>query len=184
MSGSLEIDGVSLRGAPTWRLARWDTSKEYVEGIQKLSSTKAVDVIALRTDEATDEAAELFFIEVTDFVGHHIESKRQWAGLDLAVEVAQKVRDTLAGLCSEHRQDPERRLAPFAAAAVDRHRRLWVLLLAFFDLHRLKEEVDVNTITLGLKRALSWLPNCRVRLVTTQKELEPLGLSAKRSRPR
>jgi hypothetical protein len=74
-----------------WRVLKWDRHPAYVGGIHKLQGTKAVDFVGMHQSRP-------WFIEVTDFRGHRIETKQQLDSGQLVDEVVCKVRDTLAGL--------------------------------------------------------------------------------------
>lgn len=98
---------------PSWEVAKYDDHDVHRKGIGALNGdiiceecagatvcascgkklgqgSKAVDVLGSRE-------GRLYFIEVKDFRGHRIENRKRLRD-DLAVEVALKVRDTLAGL--------------------------------------------------------------------------------------
>ena len=90
-----------------WIVEKYDDHHGYRQGIERLKDraqldvggrvhalelgTKAVDFVGLW-------ANEVHFIEVKDFRGHRIENKQRIRDGDLAVEVAVKVRDTIAGI--------------------------------------------------------------------------------------
>lgn len=76
---------------PSWDVVKYDDHSVYHEGIKCLQGTKAVDILGER-------GGDLYFIEIKDFRGHRIENRARLRDGDLAVEVALKVRDTLAGL--------------------------------------------------------------------------------------
>src|SRR4051794_8602213 len=61
--------------------------------------TKAVDVVALHLH------AGLLLLEVKDFRGYRIQNKPRLKSGEIAVEVALKIRDTVAGLIGAARQD-------------------------------------------------------------------------------
>jgi hypothetical protein len=71
-----------------------------------LEGTKAVDVLAIKNNM-------LFIIEASDLTGHRIENRRHVTKGGLAVETAQKVRDTIAVLYGAHRND-DRNLKDFS----------------------------------------------------------------------
>ena len=108
----------------TWQDAvKWDDSKGYRNGIGRLLDTKAVDILC-RTK------GKCCFIEVKDFRGHRIENKGRLGSGALQVEVAQKVRDTLAGLLGASRtSDDPASWEPYARALVSRDEVYVVLWL-------------------------------------------------------
>jgi hypothetical protein len=84
--------------------------------------TKAVDFVGLW-------ANEIHFIEVKDFRGHRIENKPRVRDGDLAVEVAVKVRDTIAGIvgaCQRPEGAPWRAFVEALARRGRPHVCLWL----------------------------------------------------------
>lgn len=83
--------GIELRflGAT---VVRWDAHAAFLRGLQRLTTTKAVDFALLAPDE------RVVLIELKDFRAHRVENRRRLTGGELAREVADKVRDTLAGM--------------------------------------------------------------------------------------
>ena len=85
-------------------VVRWDESIEYRHGIQRVQGelddhregTKAADFIAVRD-------GALWMFEVKDFRNRLADWQERRR--TLALEVALKVRDTLAGVVALHRQD-------------------------------------------------------------------------------
>lgn len=82
---------------------KWDDSTAYRSGVGRLRGTKAVDILCRRQ-------GSLWFIEVKDFREYRIENKKKLEDGELMFEVAQKVRDTIAGLAIAMRshEEPER----------------------------------------------------------------------------
>ena len=78
----------------SWHVIKYDDHRDYQDKIKRLDGTKALDFVAVhRTKPET-----LYLIEVKDFRGSRIENKARLSNGELAVEVGQKVRDTLAGI--------------------------------------------------------------------------------------
>lgn len=84
--------GVEIEISSAKSVVKWDGHAAFRQGIGKLSGTKAVD-IAVRTDDD-----RVVLMELKDFRGHAIENRPRLKSGDLALEVAVKVRDTLAGI--------------------------------------------------------------------------------------
>ena len=106
-------------------------------------------------------ARSLFLIEVKDFRGHRIENKKRFMHGELAVEVAQKVRDTLAGIVGvsgEGRTDCAT-WKPFLDAAVGRPVRVVLWLEQDAPPGKAKGIVDQvnNTLKQHLEQNLRWL---------------------------
>lgn len=74
------------------RVVRWDSHAAYRGGLHKLPPTKAVDFVVHLVED------RVALLEVKDFRGHRIENRNRLASDRLPAEVAEKVRDTLAGL--------------------------------------------------------------------------------------
>ena len=119
--------------ADTWQVLKWDDDPLFRGRIHRLngplteegqgipSGTKAVDLVALH------RALGLHFIEIKDFRGHAAENKHRHER-ELPLEIALKVRDTIAGLIGANRDaKTDGRVMPFAAALVDRRIPLRVI---------------------------------------------------------
>ena len=84
--------GLRFQFDARWQDAvKWDDTPAYRNGIGRLPGTKAVDILCR-------SSGGCWLIEVKDFRGHRIENKGRLDNEELQQEVAQKVRDTLAGL--------------------------------------------------------------------------------------
>ncbi|HEW97262.1 MAG: hypothetical protein DRR16_19105 [Candidatus Parabeggiatoa sp. nov. 3] len=79
-----------------WRVIKYDECRFQQQKALKCQNTKAVDILAL-------SETELFMIEAKDFRGDRIANKRRINSAELAIEFAQKVRDTIASLYGAHR---------------------------------------------------------------------------------
>jgi hypothetical protein len=133
-----------------WRVMKWDRHPAYAGGIQKLPGTKAVDFVGIRHSVP-------WFIEVTDFREHRIETKHQFMTGQLVDEVACKVRDTLAGLvwsCGRLPHD-ERLLAQLAGALVNRNEKVPVVVWLEGD--RVPDPAQRSTLKREIERRLAWL---------------------------
>ncbi len=73
------------------RAVKWDDSPAYRAGVHRLQKTLAVDIVA------DVEGVGGVYLEVKDFRAARGENEKRKSE-DLALEVAQKVRDTLAGM--------------------------------------------------------------------------------------
>ncbi len=90
---AIDVEYLRFEFPSNWSVVKWDDEAAYRNGIQKLTGTKAVDLIA-RCERVS------YFIEVKDFRGTHDLANRLRGGL--LDEVACKVRDTLAGVIGAH----------------------------------------------------------------------------------
>ena len=90
---SVEIsEGAIVLSVEGERFLKWDDHPAFIQGIRRLGDTKAVDVCV----EVDGEGA--VFIEMKDFRAAAIQNTPRLTSGELAQEVANKVRDTLAGL--------------------------------------------------------------------------------------
>jgi len=136
-----------------WTVRKYDGHRDYREKIERLQDTKAVDFVGLLNRDT------LYWIEVKDFRGHRIESKPRLANGDLMIEVAQKVRDSIAGVVGAHRNSSEPGLwKPFARALVSRRKRVKVLLW-------LEEDAPPGPQTRHLNRAQVLAGQLKTRMV-------------------
>lgn len=107
----------------SWSVQEYDGHGDYLEKIQKLSGSKAVDIVGLVCQGAC------FFIEIKDFRNYRIQNKKRIADGELAEEVAMKVRDSVGGLIGAHRMSSDPSVwEPFARALASRSRQLKVAL--------------------------------------------------------
>lgn len=96
MAVTIDEENLRFRFDNRWAVIKYDDHRDYVERIRQLPETKAVDFVAVLDERF------LYFIEVKDFRGHRIENRDRVLGDGLAIEVAQKVRDTIAGIVAAH----------------------------------------------------------------------------------
>lgn len=94
-----------------WHVLRYDNEDEQADGrktghpfyrerVSRLKGTKAVDVVGTHGGETA------YLVEVKDFRGFRAQNRRRITTNELATEIAQKVRDTLAGLVAAKRNHP------------------------------------------------------------------------------
>jgi len=76
---------------PAWDAVKWDDDPSYRRGIRQADG-KAVDIIA------TLERRSVCLFEIKDPRGHTVEYRDRVSNEELAQIVADKVRDTIAGL--------------------------------------------------------------------------------------
>ena len=107
----------------SWKVLKWDGHSAFAGGLGKVQHTKAVDFLGLHIDLP-------WFIEVKDFRSHRIENKKRLTSGELAEEVADKVRDTLAGMAWACNRKPldEGDLAGFLRPLVNRQSKVPVVL--------------------------------------------------------
>lgn len=96
-------DKLLFRFPDDWIAEKYDRHDGFAARKCKIDGTKRVDILALSQDE-------LWMIEVKDFRNHAIENKHRMdtdSNDPLHVEVAQKVRDTIAFLFAAYRAGDE-----------------------------------------------------------------------------
>jgi hypothetical protein len=144
-----------------WHVVCYDEVRgDYYRKMRKLEGSKALDFVALCS--SAGQGKRLWLIEATDYRARRLPKMR-----DLALEVAQKTRDSVAGIAGFHRTSSRPAdWEPLAKALLEKSRPVYVLLwLEQSGLaHRKKQFVD--TLTKEIKRLLAWL-GARV-LVTSQ----------------
>ncbi len=170
---TVEIDEARLRFAfdADWRVLKWDRHPAYAEGIQRLPGTKAVDFVGLHQSKP-------WFIEVTDFRGHRIETKHQVTSGQLVDEVVCKVRDTLAGLvyACGRTPDHEHILSQLVFPLVNRSEKVPVVVWMEGD--RLPDAAERSNLKHAIERRLRWLNSKVLVTCRTLAENDPLpGLS-------
>ena len=109
MSAELDVDGRTFVFDGDWSVTKYD---EWAFHRNQMNATgaKAVDIVAL-------DAEDVYLIEVKDYT--HPETERVPIA-DLPLTVAQKARDTLAGLVAAQRRASRQEEASFAAGALRR----------------------------------------------------------------
>lgn len=158
----LVVDGIQFDFERSWRVAKWDDSPWYRDGIQRLQGeidgrqegTKAVDLLGLRGEVP-------YLIEVKDFRGFTIENKRRQVH-ELPVEIGLKARDTIAGVSGlVSLGNPPELPAHWLQAVRDQGRAVHVVAWiaedpprpAQADYQRTRAEIRLA----GLKQKLAWL---------------------------
>ncbi|MHC5538328.1 hypothetical protein ACYOEI_08875 [Singulisphaera rosea] len=137
-----------------WLAVKYDEHPDYRGRIRNLPETKAVDFAAIGSGNA------LFLIEVKDFRGHRIENRDRLRDDDLAIEVAQKVRDTIAGIIAAHHRGNVADWERFAQRLLSTDPPVRVLLWLEEDIHAGplgRSENRASVLVDRLKRHLRWL---------------------------
>ncbi len=141
---------------------QYDVEKDYVDKIQKeLKGTKAIDFLGIFNKNT------LVLMEVKNFRGHRIENKPRLENGDnpLEVEVALKIRDTLAGIVgaarnSTHKKEIWRKYFHFIS---NFEKRIECVLWLEEDLDsrpshivEKRKKAQGGTLTQQLKKRLTW----------------------------
>jgi len=162
MPTSLDVEKQRFAFGETWQLAfKYDATAFYREGPERLKgelegasqATRAMDVVALHP------ASGLLLLEAKDFRGHRIENKARITDGEVAVEVALKVRDTVAGLLGAARK----RVSSFPAETIFSFlkcgKEVTVVLWLEDDVQRddARAKQQLSTLNGLLKAKLAWL---------------------------
>ena len=154
-----------------WAVVKYDEHRDYRERLQKLAGSKAVDFVGIRGDEA-------FLIEVKDFRGHRIANKQRLTSGELAAEVGQKVRDTIAGLVGAYRTSCEPdSWRPFARAISCRQRVLKIIVWLEDDMAKNAQcwSQQASVLQNLVKQQTFWI-TARVLVVNGRAGSAPPGL--------
>jgi ATP-dependent helicase YprA (DUF1998 family) len=145
---------------PTWDAVKWDEDPAYVRGLRRHDG-KAVDIVA------TAGRRSLHLFEVKDPRGHWPEYRDRNSVEELAQIVADKVRDTLAGLLFCRDRHPCDHLLVHLKTLFDRDEKVSVIFwLESFQLDR----PLATTLKGRIEHKLQWLkPN----VVVTSRALWP-----------
>jgi hypothetical protein len=136
-----------------WIILRYEDETAYRTRIGELSGTKALDFVGKHN-------GDLFLIEVKDFRGYRIENQPRFTSGELAVEIGQKVRDTVAGIVGAYRTSDSQKWAEFAKPLVDLLKNVRVVVWVEYDLpphFAARGKVRASVETNVFKRKLSWL---------------------------
>jgi hypothetical protein len=159
--------------SPPWNARKWDAEPAYRHGVGRLRDSKAADFVA-------EQASCLLVMEVKDFRHHRIENKLRLKDNELAIEVAQKVRDTIAGLVgAQHRSQDGDSWISFVAAATDPKRPIHAVLWLEQDAPP-KSSAGAraqahNALQQELKRQLRWLTT-RVLVASIDRPLSGISV--------
>ncbi len=138
-----------------WKVFKFDDHPYYRDRMEKLDGTKAIDFLGIFDDQ-------LFLIEVKDFRGHTPENRGRLLKGELPIEIAQKVRDSLACIVGAYRNPSHTGYwHPYAKLLCNPDKRVKVVVWLETDpppshprsRQRLGASVSMN----AFKRKLTWL---------------------------
>lgn len=158
----LDIEKQRFEFGNSWALAfKYDDTNFYRQGPERLKgdvdgvsqSTRAVDVIALH------QAIGILLLEAKDFRGHRIANKKRVTSGEIAVEVALKVRDTIAGLVRADQKTVDEFDSAAVSTALMHPKVITVVLWLEDDLQHDPQlaKQQLNTLNQLLKKRLAWL---------------------------
>lgn len=138
-----------------WNVLKLDEDAGYRSGIEKVDETKAVDFAGMY------DKGDLFLIEVKDFRKYRIPNKQRLSSGELAIEVAQKVRDSLACIIGCHRtNDASAVWTEMAKILMDRKKEIKVVIWLEHDLPSHSQSRNKAIAGIGtdvFKKRLFWL---------------------------
>ena len=132
---------------------QFDKHRDY-QNAKKLDGTKGVDFLGICRDE-------LYLIEVKDFRGYRIQNKPRLSNGELAIEVGQKIKDTIACIVGAYRtsSNPDQ-WQPFIPLLLNQQRKIRIILWLEQDAlpqHTHGEGFASNVLGNELKRRLKWM---------------------------
>lgn len=151
------VEGVlAFEFGHNWVVEKLDEHAAYRDRIQKLHGTKAVDFFGVYGGD------ELYFVEVKDFRGHRIENKERLQDGKLAIELGEKVRDSIACIVGVHRtaNSMEEVWKRYASLLCNKQKALKVRLWLEYDLpnhSNQKRKALASVSTHVFKSKLTWL---------------------------
>jgi hypothetical protein len=169
MSARIDEGKLRFEFESQWRVARYDGDESvapahafYQNQVSRLPGTKAVDFVGILVGEGG------YLIEVKDFRDYRIKNKKRLANGELAIEVAQKVRDTVAGLVGAVRNETNPSILTEAGLLLFKKTEgvrivLWLEDDAAVNPKAWAEEL--NTLTTRIQSYLRWLTS-RVLVVS------------------
>jgi hypothetical protein len=175
MSQVFDEDHLRFEFDEAWTVVKYDEPGGYYrEKVKALEGTKAVDFVALYV-----ASRHLFWIEVKDFRGYRIQNKSRQTDGELAREVAQKVRDSIAGVVGAFQlsSSPET-WQPFVNCMRRREPSMKVLLWLEDDQPPPGKPPRRETTRVQaqmLERQLRWLTT-KVSISSLNNGAQPLGL--------
>lgn len=147
--GSLEFDFDD-----SWNVFKFDEHPYYRDQMEKLDETKATDLLGIFDDQ-------LFLIEVKDFRGHRIENRDRILKGELCIEIAQKVRDSLACIVGAYRNSHDsEHWKPFAKLLCNPEKRVKVVVWLETDSPshlRQRQRFGASVSMNRFKQKLKWL---------------------------
>ena len=159
MSTPIDEGAVRFTFGDEWEVEKYDETGVYRTGLGKLDGSKAVDMVGIHAGR------DIYLIELKDMRTYRIENKGR-VGEPLALEVAQKVRDTLAGVSGAARKGLLGIWKPVARKIPEGKSCVKVVLSLDQDrapspFAEQKGKADLLVLTRKLEQKCAWL-DCRV----------------------
>lgn len=164
MPKPLKVEDQLFTFGDEWAIAfKYDDSDFYRTKVQKhLPQTKAVDVLGVRPKQG------LLLLEAKDFRGYRIANKKRLVNGELAIELAAKVKDTVAGVLGAFRAG-EKSFESIGKHVVLTEKLIVVLWLEDDTSQNLSEwKMRLDTINQKIKECLAWLGPIRTYVLSSQ----------------
>lgn len=175
--------GLLFKFSDQWEVYQLDKEADYREKIcKKVPETKSIDFIGFNENQKI-----LLFVEVKSFRGHGNRTNRQrltGENDDITVEVAQKVRDSLATIIggarhSTNQPDKWKKYIDHLTNEKDLKVIAWVELDVSTQNLLERSKINISTRRNELRKRLTWLTS-DVQVLNTQNynnELEGMEVS-------
>ena len=151
----LEEERLAFEFNDEWRVCKLDEHRDYRRGIARIDHAKAVDFLGIF------DGSMLYFAEVKDFRGYRIENKDRLSHQQLAMELAQKVKDSLACMIGAFHSSSEPEYWRSYVTLLCRDKsQIRIVLWLEEDLPKhppLRRKAMASTRTKVFKQKLSWL---------------------------
>ncbi len=172
----IEEGSLAFEFGNRWQIFKLDEHHAYRQRIQKLEGTKAVDFLGIF------DKRELYLIEVKDFRGHRIKTRDRLLKGELAIKVAQKVRDSLACIIGSHHTSSEPEYwQSYVKLLCNRHRNIKIVLWLENDLspsnYRLRRKAMASVRVKVFKQKLKWLTSYVLVCGSDKKDLPDVTVS-------
>ncbi len=181
MTTFIESD-LKFEFSSNWWVVQYDDLTDYSKLKNTVEKSKAVDFIGILSNKT------LVFFEIKNFRGYRIENKpRLEAGDDpLELEIAKKVRDTLAGVAAASRNSTHLKAEWQRVLSFLQNERINVEIVLWleedktpqYEATRKRMQAKGGMLSQRLKQKLSWLTNrVFVCSISDNQYTESLGVS-------
>ncbi len=171
---------LEFRFGEQWQpIIDFDEHPDYKKLTKTIKGSKGVDFVGVFRDEL-NAREKLYLIEVKNFRNYRTQNKKRLSSGELAVELGQKVRVSLACILSAYRTGDSQTWQPFLEMLVDRDSWLGVVLWLEQDRPQGRDQyrkAALSVRTKGYKKKLRWVTS-RV-IVCDQRSSQLRGLEVR-----
>lgn len=151
---------LEFRFGEQWQpIIDFDEHPDYKKLTKTIKGSKGVDFVGVFRDEL-NAREKLYLIEVKNFRNYRTQNKKRLSSGELAVELGQKVRVSLACILSAYRTGDSQTWQPFLEMLVDRDSWLGVVLWLEQDRPQGRDQyrkAALSVRTKGYKKKLRWV---------------------------